>query len=108
MYWIRKRLGFGIDISRKMLDDLGAQIGRGHIQNRNIRKFDCILDRENLIKYRDEYIREAFGGLGLEDIPPECDLFSEEDVILFLTIFFLDGNYPISNGEYDKIWEYVR
>lgn len=80
VFWIRKKIGYGIDITRPMLDELVKKIGKNHTQVRNIRKYREILEKENKVLYRDDYIREAFGGLGMEEIPERVDLYSETEV----------------------------
>lgn len=80
VYWVRKRLGFGIDLTRRELEELSDGIGSGHVQNKNIKKWDRILERENRVVYREEYLKKNLGGLCLDDVPEEADLFSKDHV----------------------------
>lgn len=86
--WIRKKIGFGFDIKQSQLDKLSEEIGAKHVQNRHIKKFKIIKDRENMIVYRDEYFREVNLGLVPSDIPNDSWILTDQDVsILFVQNF---------------------
>lgn len=80
IYWIRKKVGFGFDIKRYHLDKLAEEIGPKHGQNRHIRKFKIIKDRENRIVYRDDYFQEATKGLCVSNIPEGSGILTDDDV----------------------------
>lgn len=77
------------------MDKLAEEIGPTHGQNRHIRKFKMIKDRQNKIIYRDDYFQEATKGLRVADIPEDSGILTDQDVSLFsmkIRLFtYLDG-----------------